>query len=85
MLYEDAFHIVDKVCKSHSIESLLPILKLGINVTLILIQIVMNRRLSYKESKIVPSRLCNSEFHDGAELLVDSHRGLIGFKAVIKR
>lgn len=87
VLHKDAFHI-KSTSKSYPLELLLPILILGINTASMLIQKLVKRIQSYKESKIIslpPNHPLGSPFHEGIRLLVEPNRGLIGFESVIKR
>lgn len=86
VIYKDAFHI-KSTSKSYPLELLLPILTLGINTASLLVQKVVKRIQSYKESKIIilpPNHAFGSEDHAGVRLLVEPDYGLIGFESVIK-
>lgn len=87
VIYRDNFHI-KSTSKSYPLKVLLPILTLGINTGLLLIQKVLKRIQSYKESKIIflsSNHPLGSPYHVGVRLLVEPNYGLIGFEGVVKR
>ncbi len=67
------------------LEDLLPKLELGINFAILLIQLTIKGIRSYKENKIVPSRMLEGDKFCDMELTVDPTFGLIGFRSVIKK
>lgn len=94
ILYEDEFRIREgskskrnsyiNGSKIYKLETLIPILELGINIALMLIQLTIDSIRSYTENKRVPSRMLENDPFLDMELIVESGYGLTGFRGVIK-